>query len=209
MAPAKLNKMWKKDSTLWEEYHEVADAVAQSWGNSRPMDIIYNQIVSMIPSYQGKKPSVIDFGCGKGELVKKLKERKDIGKVIGVDHVVKVGEKDMIQCNMEDLDPKLFPDKSRNFAVFSLSLSWGPDAVKQYLKQAYRILYTGGILLIVEGWEMWCKMDKNNNNGEITDKLRPIVEAAGFILMFGTTDHNLEKKEGKHDKFLKIFAVKH
>jgi len=72
---------------------------------------------------------------------------------------------------------------------------WGSNC-KEFLKEAYRILETGGTLLIAESYGRWNKeLDENANP---IDRLVNMIEANNFKIM---------KKEEK--KFMFIECIKY
>jgi superfamily II DNA or RNA helicase len=136
-------------------YHSLYREARESWSEV-PYQVLAEQL--------NKRPDWVigDFGCGEALLSKSLRN-----KVYSFDHVAI--NPSVIACDMANtgLDAEML-----DVAVFSLSLmgvNW-----EDYLKEAFRLLRSGGLLKVSEPASGWAE----NNYAS----LKKGIESAGFVL---------------------------
>jgi len=125
-------KMFKKDSSLFEAYHQGFQLQAGSWP-SDPLDTIIESCKHLPDS-----DVVADMGCGDARLARSIPNT-----VHSFDLVSNVAG--VISCDMSSVP---LPDESVDVVVFCLSLM-GTN-IKDFLFEAGRILKMGGVMKIAE-----------------------------------------------------------
>jgi ubiquinone/menaquinone biosynthesis C-methylase UbiE len=104
--------------------------------------------------------SVLDIGCGTGEVTWRAKSRAGSGQVYGIDpapEMIAVARKKAVRLNL-DIDFRVgvieslpFPDSSLDVVTSSLMMHHLPDELKRRgLAEIYRVLQPGGRLLIAD-----------------------------------------------------------
>ena len=104
--------------------------------------------------------SVLDVGCGTGEITLRAKTRAGSGSVYGIDpapEMIEVARKKAARKNL-DIDFRVgviealpFPDSSLDVVTSSLMMHHLPDDLKKRgLAEIYRVLKPGGRLLIAD-----------------------------------------------------------
>ena len=104
--------------------------------------------------------SVLDVGCGTGEVTLRAKKRAGNGDVYGIDpapEMVEVARKKAARKNLEIdfrvgvIEALPFPDSSLDVVTSSLMMHHLPDELKKRgLAEIYRVLKPGGRLLIAD-----------------------------------------------------------
>jgi ubiquinone/menaquinone biosynthesis C-methylase UbiE len=133
---------------------------------------------------------ILDMGCGKAYIANHFKDHPTCN--------FKFYNYDLFQSNdtVTVCDIKKLPilDSHVNICIMCLSL-WGPD-FRDYIKEAYRVLETRGILIIVEPTKRW--LDEDNNN-----MLEDILEKQNFQI-----ENKQKNQTEKMDKYSMTIAVK-
>lgn len=190
---------------------------AKTRGHTIPWAAIYDPLIRMMSlgndqtiraesiAHSGIRPgdSVLDAGCGTGDLTLKAKEREgEKGEVFGVDAAVqmiraakrksaKLGVD--INWSVEALEKMSFPDKRFNVVLASLVMHHLPGDLKEKaLAEMYRVLKPGGRLFVLEIESSESSLTSRFSNWIVhlhgghtatkksLQKLVPIVEGAGF-----------------------------
>jgi superfamily II DNA or RNA helicase len=146
----------EKDPEEFYLYHTLYRKARETW-TEIPFQVIAEQI--------NKRPDWVigDFGCGEALLSKSVRN-----KMYSFDHVAI--NPSVMACDMSNtgLNPEIL-----DVAVFSLSLmgvNWA-----DYLKEAYRILRSGGLLKIAEPASSW--------SDDSFIALKNGIESAGFEIL--------------------------
>jgi hypothetical protein len=136
-------------------YHSLYREARETWSEV-PYQVLAEQL--------NKRPDWVigDFGCGEALLSKSVRN-----KVYSFDHVAI--NPSVIACDMAHtgLDAEML-----DVAVFSLSLmgvNW-----EDYLKEAFRLLRSGGLLKVSEPASSWVEHNYAS--------LKQGIESAGFVL---------------------------
>ena len=169
----------------WEEYHKISKNNEESFPDD---EIPRNKMINYLENLPGKKQKVIaDLGCGFAEINQNFKDNNRFT-FHNFDHHSPnefVTERDIQNTELEDY--------SIDIAILSLAM-WGSNC-KDYLKEVYRILDTGGILLIAEAYKRW--------NKELDDDGNPVNKLVNLL-----KEHNFNIKECIEQKFMFIECVK-
>ena len=112
-------------------------------------------MIHYLNTLPGKKRKVVaDLGCGKAEINQYFKEN-DRFVFHNFDHH---SDHDLVISR--DIKHIPLEDYSVDIAILSLAM-WGSNC-KEYIQEAYRILDTGGTLLIAEPYKRWNKLDEQD-----------------------------------------------
>ena len=119
------------------------------------------------------------MGCGKARISEYFKGVKRF-EFYNYDHIAcndMVIERDIRDTGMDEY--------SVDIAILCLAM-WGSNC-KEYIKEAYKILDKGGILIIIEAYKRWNEQKEGNN--EIENKLVKMLIDNKFKIV-----KNIEKK---------------
>ena len=175
-----INKTWntrnsstifdeiKKNPEMWHEYHRCFRSIRQNW--IREETPIY-MIAEKIKKLNKSDYIVGDFGCGDNLLCKEIQNNVCAFDFYAIDNTVTVA--DITNLPLEN--------GSLQIGVFSLSLM-GRN-YKESLKEAKRVIKSGGRLYVAEPLHRW----ENRENG--IEELRVEIEAEGFeVINIHTND---------------------
>ena len=177
MTSQNLNKQFNDNPEEWEEYHKISKQNEQSFPEE---EIPRNRIIKKLENLAGRKrKDVVDLGCGYAEISQHFNNNKRFN-FQNFDHI---SSNDNI-ISRDIKDTKL-DDSSIDIAIMCLSM-WGSNC-KDYIKEVYRILDTGGTLHIVEPYKRW------NDNEEKKNRLLELL-----------TDNNFKVIEQIDEKFMYI-----
>jgi len=181
-----LNDYFKENPEKWRDYHKISKKNEKSFPEE---EIPRNKMIRHLENLPGRRLKIVaDLGCGECEIAKHFMHN-DRFEFHCFDHVAScelVTERDIKDTGLEYY--------SIDIVIMSLAM-WGSNC-KEFLKEAYRILETGGTLLIAESYGRWNKeLDENDNP---IDRLVNMIEANNFKIM---------KKEEK--KFMFIECIKY
>ena len=162
-----LSQKFNSNPQLWNEYHEIRN---QTFAKYDPASIPSNKIIQELEKIKTKRQKiVIDMGCGKASIAHYFKNKKDKRFIFhNYDH--QSGGDTIIQ----KVDISLLPldDVSVEIAIMSLAL-WGTNEnCTQYIKEAYRVLESGGKFYISDSTKKWSpELLTPENGGELLGKL--------------------------------------
>jgi ubiquinone/menaquinone biosynthesis C-methylase UbiE len=117
------------------------------------------------------------MGCGKAQIADYFRNDKRF-KFTNFDHI-------SINDTITPCDISKLPleDDTVEIAILSLAM-WGTNC-EEYVKEANRVLETGGKLYIIEPTKRWSKKDETKNVIEGTEglRLKELLEECGFQIV--------------------------
>ena len=166
-----LNTYFKEHPEKWIEYHKISKDNEESFSEE---EIPRNKMIKYLEDLPGKKKKFIaDLGCGFAEINQHFKDYKRYV-FHNFDH-----HSDNQLVISKDIKNTELEDYSIDIAILSLAM-WGSNC-KEYLEEAYRILDTGGTLLIAEAYKRWNKdLDPEGNP---INKLVKLLEQNNFTII--------------------------
>ena len=137
---------------------EVA-AAFEKVTNLLPFKLLHRKVLSQLKLYN-LKDSLLDVGCGSGNLIIQVAKKYPSLDLIGVDlssEILELAKKKAIENNLNEkivfkigsVESLPFPDKSVDFILSTLSLHHWEDP-KQAFEEIFRVLTDGGVLLIFD-----------------------------------------------------------
>ena len=172
MTSENLNIEFKENPEKWHEYHKISKANEESFPEE---EIPRNKIIKYLENLPGKKKKVVaDLGCGFAEINQHFKHHSRF-EFHNFDHHSSsefVVSRDIKNTELEDY--------SVDIVILSLAM-WGSNCKKDYLKEAYRILDTGGTLLIAEAYTRWNK--ELDDYGKPVNRLVNLLEENNFTII--------------------------
>jgi len=171
-----LNQTFKADPQLWREYHATRK---QTFATYDPMSIPSNRIIQELEKIQTKRQKiVVDMGCGEAPIAHHFKNKNDSRFVFhNYDH--QSGGDPLIQ----EVDISALPleDADAEIVIMSLAL-WGTkENCIQYIKEAYRVLESGGKFYISDSTKKWSPEPLTQENGG--ELLRTLLTENGFTIV--------------------------
>lgn len=169
-----LHKQFVENPQLHAEYHKIAKHNEKSFNYS---DIPRNKIINKLENIKTRTSKhIVDMGCGYAEIYEHFKNN-DKFVFYNYDHV-SIND-NIISCDISNLP---IEDNIIDIAILSLAL-WGSNC-EEYIREAYRILETNGILYIIEPTKRWTYY---TDIGEILDepglKLQHILQDNKFTII--------------------------
>ncbi len=165
-----LNTYFKKNPEMWKEYHTISKTNEESFPEE---EIPRNKMIEYLKALPGKRKKFIaDLGCGFAEINQYFKDnpRFDFHNFDHHSSSELVVSKDIKNTELDDY--------SIDIVILSLAM-WGRNYI-DYLKESYRILDTGGTLLIAEPYKRWNK--ELNKEGNPINKLVKVLEKNNFTI---------------------------
>jgi superfamily II DNA or RNA helicase len=162
-----LAQHFKDVPSDFAEYHCVRDECFQTF---EPEDIPCNRIIAQLAKIKTKrKKHVVDMGCGTAKISDYFKEDTRFH-FTNYDHVA-------INQTVEVCDVSQMPlqDDSVEICIMSLAL-WGSNC-EEYIREAFRVLETNGILYIIDSTKRWS--EEGLQDGA---QLKQMLEQNGFQL---------------------------
>jgi hypothetical protein len=167
------------------EYHRVRDECFQTY---EPEHIPCNRIIAELEKIKTKKGGkhVIDMGCGTAKISAHFKEDTRFN-FTNYDHVA-------INETVEVCDISRMPleEYSVNICIMSLAL-WGSNR-EEYVREAFRVLETSGILYIIDSTKRW-----SEEGFQYGGQLKQMLETNGF---------EIKEKDVKIDKWCYFKCIK-
>ena len=166
MTSENLHKHFEENPKDWEDYHKISKENEKSFPEE---EIPRNIMIKYLEKLPGKKQKIIaDLGCGLGEINDYFQNNKRF-KFHNFDHI---SCKPTIE--KQDIKNTELEDYSVDICILSLAM-WGSNC-KDYITESYRILDTGGTLLIIEPYKRWC------DNEEEENRLIKLLEENNFTI---------------------------
>jgi hypothetical protein len=172
----KLHQKFKDDPQLWEDYHETRK---QNFASYEKESIPTNRIIKELKKIKTKRQKVVvDMGCGKADIAHYFKKKKD-NRFLFYNYDHQSGGDEMIK--EVDISELPLEDASVEIAIMSLAL-WGTKEDKlQYIREAYRVLESGGKFYISDSTKKWSPKELTKENGG--EKLRNLLTENGFKII--------------------------
>lgn len=185
-----LQKEFQETPDLWHRYHAVSEENEKSFPEE---SIPRNRIIQELTEIKGKRTrSVVDMGCGKAQIAKHFTNDSRFT-FINYDHVSS-NENVLVQ----DISNTGLEDDSVDICILCLAM-WGSNC-HDYVKEAYRILESGGKLYIMEATKRWTseateseatetEATESENVVEATERDKPgekltnLLEKSGFKIV--------------------------
>ena len=171
-----LHQKFKENPQLWQEYHAIRkNTFAHYDHDSIPSNIIIRKLEKIKTKH---KKIVVDMGCGQAPIAHHFLEKNDPRFTFhNYDHI-SGGDTIIQEVNISHLTEE---DSSVDIAIMSLAL-WGTqEDCTQYIKEAYRILESGGKFYICDSTKKWSfELMTQENGGEL---LRKMLMENGFTII--------------------------
>ena len=176
-----LHTLLMENTNLWTEYHSRSEENESTFPEA---EIPRNRIIhalSQIKTTRTKR--VVDMGCGKAQIAKHFQHDSRF-ELFNYDHVA--CDDTVVSC---DISKTPLEENSVEICILSLAM-WGSNC-DQYIKEAYRILESGGTLYIIESSKRWAVKDADGNPipGTEGERLKNKINDAGFKII----DESIEK----------------
>jgi hypothetical protein len=169
-----LQKEFQETPELWHKYHAISEENEKSFPNE---GIPRNRIINEMTEIKGKRTrSVVDMGCGKAQIADHFTNDSRFT-FINYDHV---SSKENVL--VQDISNTELEDNSVEICILCLAM-WGSNC-HNYVKEAYRILESGGKLYIMEATKRW-----TTDGDEAGKRLKSLLEDTGFQI----TKQSIEK----------------
>ena len=171
-----LHQKFKNNPQLWREYHATRK---QNFATHPPESIPANRIIRELEKIQTKRQKVVvDMGCGEAPIAHHFRNKNDnrftfhnYDHQSGGDALIK--EVDISALPLEDAEVEI--------AIMSLAL-WGTqENCTQYIKEAYRVLESGGKFYISDSTKKWSPDILTPENGG--ERLRTMLKDNGFKII--------------------------
>ena len=182
-----LQKEFQDTPELWHQYHAISEENEKSFPEE---SIPRNRIIQELTEIKGKRTrSVVDMGCGKAQIAEHFANDTRFS-FINYDHV---SSKENVL--VKDISNTGLEDHSVEICILCLAM-WGSNC-HDYVREAYRILESGGKLYIMEATKRWT--DESVAGGPPADKLKKLLEESGF---------QIDSKKSSVEKFSLFVCTK-
>jgi len=166
-----LQKEFQETPDLWHKYHACSEENEKSFAYA-PRD----KIIQEMTEIKGKRTrSVVDMGCGRAHIAEYFANDSRFT-FINYDHV---SSKENVL--VQDISRTPLEDHSVEICILCLAM-WGSNC-HDYVREAYRILESGGKLYIMEATKRWTSVATESEGGEPADKLKKLLEETGFQIV--------------------------
>jgi superfamily II DNA or RNA helicase len=180
-----LQKEFQETPDLWHQYHAVSEENEKSFPEE---SIPRNRIIQELTEIKTKRTrSVVDMGCGKAQIAEHFANDTRFT-FINYDHV---SSKENVL--VQDISNTGLEDHSVEICILCLAM-WGSNC-HDYVREAYRILESGGKLYIMEATKRWT----DDEGGQPADKLKKLLEETGF---------QIDSKKSSVEKFSLFVCTK-
>jgi hypothetical protein len=161
-----LQKEFQETPDLWHQYHAVSEENEKSFPYA-PRD----KIIQELNEIKTKRTrSIIDMGCGKAQIADHFEKDKRFS-FINYDHV-SCKENVLVQ----DISKIPLEDDSVEICILCLAM-WGSNC-HDYVREAHRILESGGKLYIMEATKRW-----TIEGDEAGKRIKNLLEESGFQIV--------------------------
>ena len=176
MGSDNLHQTFEKDPQLWLDYHSIRKETFSTYEHD---SIPTNRIIKELEKIRTTRvKAVVDMGCGQAQIAHYFSKKKDKRfSFHNYDH--QSGGDEIIQ----KVDISLLPleDSSAEITIMSMSL-WGTLKNRtEYIKEAYRVLESGGKFYIIDSTKKWSPEPITKENGG--EVLRNLIKKNGFNII--------------------------
>ena len=175
MKSENLKNEFQENPELWHQYHAISEENEKSFPEE---SIPRNSIIQELDKIKtNRNKIVVDMGCGKAQISDHFANDKRF-RFINYDHISS-------KENIEVQDISNIPLEENDVEICILCLAmWGSNC-KEYIKEAYRILESGGNLYIIEATKRWSEKDENGIviAGQEGAKLKNLLQESGFKIV--------------------------
>jgi hypothetical protein len=165
-----LQKEFQKTPDLWHRYHAISEENEKSFPEE---SIPRNRIIQELTQIKTKRTrSVVDMGCGKAQIAEHFANDARFT-FTNYDHV---SSKENVL--VQDISNTGLEDHSIEVCILCLAM-WGSNC-EDYVREAHRILDSGGNLYIIEPTirKRW-----TDEGGPPAEKLKILLEKSGFKII--------------------------
>ncbi len=178
-----LQKEFQDTPELWHKYHTISEENEKSFPEE---SIPRNRIIQELTEIKTKRTrSVVDMGCGKAQIANHFTNDSRFS-FTNYDHV---SSKENVL--VQDISQTPLEDHSVEICILCLAM-WGSNC-HDYVREAYRILESGGKLYIMEATKRWTSVatesevtdpkGETTENAKPADKLKKLLEESGFQIV--------------------------
>jgi hypothetical protein len=178
-----LQKEFQENPDLWNKYHTISEENEKSFPDEC---IPRNSIIQELTQTNTKRTrSVVDMGCGKAQIADHFANDSRFS-FINYDHI---SCKENIE--VKDISNTGLEDDSIEICILCLAM-WGSNS-HDYVREAYRILESGGKLYIMEATKRWTSVATESEateslvteseGGPPADKLKKLLEETGYKIV--------------------------
>ena len=172
-----LQKEFQETPELWDKYHAISEENEKSFPEE---SIPRNRIIQELTEIKGKRTrSVVDMGCGKAQIADHFANDSRFT-FTNYDHV---SSKQNIE--VKDISNTGLEDHSVEICILCLAM-WGSNC-HDYVREAYRILESGGKLYMVEATKRWTSVATESEfeveGSNPAGKLETLLEESGFQIV--------------------------
>ena len=171
-----LNTKFKNNPELWKEYHTIRK---ETFASYEPKSIPSNMIIYELEKIKTKRQKiVVDMGCGEAQIAHHFNNKNDKRFTFhNYDHQ-SGGDSIISEVDISSLP---LENDSVEITIMSLAL-WGTKAnCIQYIKEAYRVLESGGKFYISDSTKKWSPELITPENGGLY--LRELLIEHGFTII--------------------------
>jgi hypothetical protein len=168
-----LRKEFTDTPELWHKYHEISEENEKTFPEE---EIPRNRIIQEINKIKTKRTKlVVDMGCGKAQIANHFQSDSRF-KFVNYDHVSSIDT--VVSCDISNIP---LEGDSVDICILSLAM-WGHNC-QDYVKEAHRILETGGRLYIIEATKRWSEKDEMTGlaiPGKEASRMKTLLAESGF-----------------------------
>ena len=175
MKSTTLSEYFKENPEEFIKYHKIRDENFERFAQGEcPHEIIINTLTNFKTK---KQKLVIDMGCGLAKIANHFKDDKRFN-FINYDLVS--SSENIEVCDISNMP---FDDDYVDICIMSLAL-WGSNHV-DYIKEAYRVLESQGILYIIDSTKRWSEANADNyiEQGMEAINLKVLLQHSGFKIV--------------------------
>jgi superfamily II DNA or RNA helicase len=175
-----LQKEFQETPELWRHYHAISEENEKSFPEE---SIPRNRIIQELTQIKTKRTrSVVDMGCGRAHIADHFANDTRFS-FINYDHI-SCKENILVQ----DISRTPLEDDSIEICILCLAM-WGSNC-HDYVREAHRILESGGKLYIMEATKRWTSVVEATESEAIkvesinpAGKLETLLKESGFQIV--------------------------